>query len=190
MATTVGFQRGARKLAEAAGIRLVKVNRLVRKIIIDFRTQIPIIKNVRLELDADHLAEMGAGNGAGPSALPRILVSPSEYYFLDAAGNRARSLEAILQQDPESTGLVRVSVDGLHVATSVGRVRLRAVVFERTFQEVKEERVVAGGDHVARAILEDLATGGVAYLHEHGTIGGSPDKDECDEFCTRDQHGR
>jgi hypothetical protein len=138
--TIVGYQKGARQIAEANRIRLVRVNRLIQKIVVNTTIKMPRIENIRLDVDQDDANKKlrAAGrerveyNPSGP---------PNAIRFCDEAGQDTISVEEIISTRSLDVGDQELALQGTFIKTDIGPIRLQAMRFTIRHDAMEESSI-------------------------------------------------
>lgn len=173
MVTTKGFQSGAQTLAQADGIRLVLLQRLLRRIDFAITVRGCQVSGWTPIFDPEAEPAMQAGHSG-----QQIIVAPlegleNEVFLLDETGAPKISFLELRQTIGESAvadGYHRVPLEGCYLATNSGLLKVAAIGC--TVLRFEDERHCSvGGDHIARIVIKGLTDDGTdKFFHGDGSI--------------------
>lgn len=165
--TTVGFQPLARAIAAANGIRLLKVNPLLRHIEIAMHVGSTDFVNIRPTLDP--ASANAALDRAGQASFRFESVGRGPALVTGGGEPIGMMADALARTANGAPGHHAYAPDDAFAMTPIGPIRLLRVEFDA---EVSwhEELILVDFPAAARAIIEDVLANTRSYLHVDGTV--------------------
>jgi len=165
-ATTVGYQSGAKLLAEERGVRLVTINPLLKSINITSNFVIPDTSIIDIKYDTDQARKLLIEKN-----LDSFILSSKwnlQTMFFDAEGNPKISLRQLVNQTMMD-GIGVIEPEELYDQTELGLLRVTEIHYQQitSFHQSSQEIVV---NDAIRAIMEDVLENYSLYLHDDGAI--------------------
>jgi hypothetical protein len=168
-ATCSDYQSGAKLFAQAKGIRLVRINYLIKEVNIQGKFITPNLLITDVLFDKEHvkdiLKNMGIDN------YNYVLKINVEDYLLDKNGKPKDQikniLEPIMKASPVGKG--SASIQDSYYLTEIGPVKLLSIDYEITHSETNHEMLIPVND-ISNAILNDVLQNTSCYLNDDGSI--------------------
>jgi len=173
IATTCSFQKGAKLLAKQNNIRLVLVNHLIKTIQIKTKPVIPDFNNLELVFNEQSIKE----------ALKRNNLKKYNYNFsvdgthflVDEAGNEVESINTILNKNTSKQGRVTIKDINLYLEIKgLGRVLVDSFIVDIKIIELPIMESIIESPHSANAVIEDIVSKNLHYLHDDGSVHTEP----------------
>jgi len=165
--TTVGYQPGAKTMAEAGHIRLLVVNHLLKTVSIQAHLVIPDTEITNLKYDNDQAKTLLQARGLQSYTInttlgPRTLLH-------DRSGSPVETLQRYLNRSIHKDGEGSLFPTDAYDKLDIGLVRIEQIDYRRRTIKIDASQDITT-NATARAIIEDLTTNTVQYLHDDGSV--------------------
>lgn len=168
-ATCSDYQSGAKLFAKDKGIRLIRINYLIKKLNIKGQFITPNLSITGAVFDKEHVREVLKNMGL--DNYNYSLKFSGEDYLLDTDGNPKEQIKNILEplMRTSPTGKASVSLQDSYYLTEIGAVKLLSIEYEITHSETTQEMLIPVNE-VSNAILYDVLQNSSCYLNDDGSI--------------------
>jgi hypothetical protein len=165
--TTIGYQPGAKAMAEAGNIRLLVVNHLLKSIFIQSHFVIPDTEITNLKYDNDQVKGLLKAQGLQTYMIQKLIGPQTQLH--DELGSPVETLRDYLNRSIGEDGEGSLFPVQAYDKLDIGFAKIERIDYRRrtTRMDANQEIIT---NSTARAILEDVATNTVQYLHDDGSV--------------------
>lgn len=169
IATTNSFQKGAKLLAKENGIRLVLVNYLIKSI---HFTLHPLVSDfVNFKFNFNDVSVKQALECKGLLSYNLEFTYYGEDYLLDSLGNEKIKLKDLVNDTTLKAGHNVVEcVDLFLDIEGLGLVQVDLLEVDMVQYMAAPIKSVVKSPYSARAVIEDIVSNNVHYLHDDGSV--------------------
>ena len=165
--TTVGYQPGAKAMAEAGNIRLLVVNHLLKSVSIESHFLIPATEIINLKYDNDQVKGILQLQGLQSYTIQRM-IGPQTLLH-NESGIPIETMKDYLNRSIDEDGEGSLFPVQVYDKLDIGLARIEQIDYRRHTSRMDMSHEITT-NATARAILEDVAANTVQYLHDDGSV--------------------
>ncbi|WP_417508728.1 restriction endonuclease [Methylophaga sp.] len=173
IATTAGYQKGAKSFAASHDIRLVLVNHLLNSVNIELQMNTNHFSNVRFNFVDSSVRAALENKGLREFTYQSIMTG--EDFLLSATGEPSVTLNQLVRNRTFLPGQNIINVEDLyHDIEGLGLIEVDSISLDVTPHTYTHESLIEI-PNAGKAVLEDILDENVHYLNHDGTVSPSSD---------------
>ena len=172
IATTVGYQKGAKLLADENGIRLVLINPLLKEIHVHGKANLVDVEmhDYRYNLDSKLVKQLMRKHHVKEISIPGDGDDAEWLYYEN--GEKAILVKEMLRKQRATEGFNEFSLKELHLKTRIGLVPINSVSYLKKLKKVGaiDYKDLIQVNELSKAVLEDFQQNKIIYLNDDSSI--------------------
>jgi len=165
--TTLGYQPGARAMAEVGNIRLLVVNHVLKSVSIQSHFLIPETEITNLKYDNDQVKDLLQRQGLQSYTIQRRIGPQTQLH--NESGVPTETMREYLDRSINSDGEGSLFPKQAYDKLDIGLAKIERIDYRRRTNRIGMGQEITI-NATARAILEDVVANTVQYLHDDGSV--------------------